>query len=166
MTMLIARDPWGQRSAAPPPPPPPDSAPVSTLPPRPPDQPPHRRASKTVSSREKNSGVSSLEKMLPCFLSVVYAMLAMEAEPKPKHTDSVCVFQPNLEGYEIHEVPLTKKDGQSLGISIIGYNALTSQGRRDTMQTHVNMKNLRTTCRGRTGNNLQDLRAAVLFNVP
>ncbi|TKS75225.1 InaD-like protein [Collichthys lucidus] len=35
---------------------------------------------------------------------------------------------PNLEGYEIHEVPLTKKDGQSLGISIIGYNPLTSQG--------------------------------------
>ena len=41
---------------------------------------------------------------------------------------SVCVFQPNLEGYEIHEVPLTKKDGQSLGISIIGYNPMTSQG--------------------------------------
>uniref|UniRef100_A0A6Q2YRH3 PATJ crumbs cell polarity complex component n=1 Tax=Esox lucius TaxID=8010 RepID=A0A6Q2YRH3_ESOLU len=34
---------------------------------------------------------------------------------------------PNLEGYEIHEVPLRKKDGQSLGISIIGYNALTSE---------------------------------------
>ncbi|XP_061834471.1 inaD-like protein isoform X2 [Nerophis lumbriciformis] len=34
---------------------------------------------------------------------------------------------PNLEGYEIHEVPLTKKDGQSLGISIIGHNPLTSQ---------------------------------------
>ncbi|KAI4828490.1 hypothetical protein KUCAC02_022575 [Chaenocephalus aceratus] len=34
---------------------------------------------------------------------------------------------PNLEGYEIHEVPLTKNDGQSLGISIIGYNTLTSQ---------------------------------------
>ncbi|KAL1023163.1 hypothetical protein UPYG_G00037170 [Umbra pygmaea] len=34
---------------------------------------------------------------------------------------------PNLEGYEIHEVPVKKKDGQSLGISIIGYNALTSE---------------------------------------
>lgn len=41
----------------------------------------------------------------------------------------VCVFlQPNLEGYEIHEVPLVKKDGQSLGISIIGHNPLSSQG--------------------------------------
>uniref|UniRef100_A0A3Q3BEJ4 PATJ crumbs cell polarity complex component n=1 Tax=Kryptolebias marmoratus TaxID=37003 RepID=A0A3Q3BEJ4_KRYMA len=28
----------------------------------------------------------------------------------------------------IHEIPLTKKDGQSLGISIIGFNPLTSQG--------------------------------------
>lgn len=47
-------------------------------------------------------------------------------------TYDFCVFvwfQPNLEGYEIHEVPLTKKDGQSLGISIIGCNPLTSQGR-------------------------------------
>ncbi|GLD68852.1 inaD-like protein isoform X1, partial [Lates japonicus] len=88
VTMLIARDPRGQRSTGPPPPPPPDSAPVSSLPPRPPELPvqrpvvaPQRRLSKT----------------------------------------------PNLEGYEIHEVPLTKKDGQSLGISIIGYNPLTSQ---------------------------------------
>lgn len=46
-----------------------------------------------------------------------------------KYMNCVCVwFQPNLEGYEIHEVPLTKKDDQSLGISIIGYNPLTSQG--------------------------------------
>ncbi|XP_069376083.1 inaD-like protein isoform X2 [Paralichthys olivaceus] len=88
VTMLIARDPRGQRSTGPPPPPPPDSAPVSSLSPRPPDLPlqrpvhaPQRRVSKT----------------------------------------------PNLEGYEIHEVPLTKEDGQSLGISIIGYNPLTSQ---------------------------------------
>ncbi|KAM7387821.1 hypothetical protein PAMP_024034 [Pampus punctatissimus] len=81
VTMLLARDPWGQRATAPPPPPPPDSAPVSALPPRPPDMTPQRRPSRT----------------------------------------------PNLEGYEIHEVPLTKKDGQSLGISIIGYNPLTSQ---------------------------------------
>ncbi|TRY85609.1 hypothetical protein DNTS_010179 [Danionella cerebrum] len=34
---------------------------------------------------------------------------------------------PNLEGYEIHEVALKKKEGQSLGISIIGYNALTAE---------------------------------------
>ncbi|KAI1891911.1 hypothetical protein AGOR_G00148590 [Albula goreensis] len=34
---------------------------------------------------------------------------------------------PNLEGYEIHEVALKKKEGQSLGISIVGYNALTSE---------------------------------------
>ncbi|XP_065101351.1 inaD-like protein isoform X3 [Paramisgurnus dabryanus] len=33
---------------------------------------------------------------------------------------------PNLEGYEIHEVALKKKEGQSLGISIIGYNALNA----------------------------------------
>lgn len=33
---------------------------------------------------------------------------------------------PNLEGYEIHEVALKKKEGQSLGISIIGHNALTT----------------------------------------
>uniref|UniRef100_A0A7N6AEZ7 PDZ domain-containing protein n=1 Tax=Anabas testudineus TaxID=64144 RepID=A0A7N6AEZ7_ANATE len=70
VTMLIARDPRGQRSAAPPPPPPPDSAPVTSLSPRTPD----------------------------------------------------------LPGYEIHEVPLTKKHGQSLGISIIGNNPLMSQG--------------------------------------
>lgn len=38
------------------------------------------------------------------------------------------LVQPNLEGYEIHEVPLIKKDGQSLGISIVGCNPLTSQG--------------------------------------
>lgn len=49
VTMLIARDPQGPRSAAPPPPPPPDSAPVSSLPSRPPDLPPQRRLSKTVS---------------------------------------------------------------------------------------------------------------------
>uniref|UniRef100_A0A8D3DZS6 PATJ crumbs cell polarity complex component n=1 Tax=Scophthalmus maximus TaxID=52904 RepID=A0A8D3DZS6_SCOMX len=71
VTMLIARDPQGQRSTAPPPPPPPDSAPVAALPPELPVQ-------------------------------------------RPDH------------GYEIHEVPLTKEDGQSLGISIIGYNHLTS----------------------------------------
>ncbi|KAF7645546.1 hypothetical protein LDENG_00202440 [Lucifuga dentata] len=81
VTMLIARDPRGQRTAAPPPPPPPDSAPVSSLLSQTPNRPAQRRVSKT----------------------------------------------PNLEGYEIHEVPLTKKHGQSLGISIIGRNPLTSQ---------------------------------------
>ncbi|XP_067452151.1 inaD-like protein isoform X2 [Thunnus thynnus] len=91
VTMLIARDPRGQRSTAPPPPPPPDSAPVSALPPRPPDVTPQRRQSRT----------------------------------------------PNLEGYEIHEVPLTKKDGQSLGISIIGYNPLTSQDAVGVFVKHV-----------------------------
>ncbi|XP_016376585.1 inaD-like protein [Sinocyclocheilus rhinocerous] len=35
--------------------------------------------------------------------------------------------KPNLEGYEIHEVALKKKEGQSLGISIIGHNALTAK---------------------------------------
>ncbi|XP_018582275.1 inaD-like protein isoform X2 [Scleropages formosus] len=34
---------------------------------------------------------------------------------------------PNLEGYEIHEVTLRKKEGQSLGISIVGHNALSSE---------------------------------------
>lgn len=40
------------------------------------------------------------------------------------------MLQPNLEGYEIHEVALKKKEGQSLGISIIGYNALTTKGKK------------------------------------
>ncbi|KAL4634849.1 inaD-like protein isoform X1 [Arapaima gigas] len=34
---------------------------------------------------------------------------------------------PNLDGYEIHEVALKKKEGQSLGISIVGFNPLTSE---------------------------------------
>ncbi|KTF75935.1 hypothetical protein cypCar_00028238 [Cyprinus carpio] len=34
---------------------------------------------------------------------------------------------PNLEGFEIHEVALKKKEGQSLGISVIGHNALTTK---------------------------------------
>lgn len=95
VTMLIARDPQGQRSTAPPPPPPPDSAPVPALPPelpvQRPDHVPQRRVSKT----------------------------------------------PNLEGYEIHEVPLTKEDGQSLGISIIGYNHLTSHDAVGVFVKHV-----------------------------
>ena len=56
VTMLIARDPLGQRQTGPPPPPPPDSAPVSSLSPHPPELPvqrpvttPQRRVSKTVS---------------------------------------------------------------------------------------------------------------------
>ncbi|XP_057182396.1 inaD-like protein isoform X2 [Triplophysa rosa] len=44
--------------------------------------------------------------------------------PVPAHRGSKT---PNLEGYEIHEVALKKKEGQSLGISIIGYNALTNE---------------------------------------
>uniref|UniRef100_A0A087XAD3 PATJ crumbs cell polarity complex component n=1 Tax=Poecilia formosa TaxID=48698 RepID=A0A087XAD3_POEFO len=40
-------------------------------------------------------------------------------------------------GYEIHEVPLTKKDGQSLGISIVGFNPLTSQDAVGVFVKHV-----------------------------
>ncbi|XP_035268186.1 inaD-like protein isoform X2 [Anguilla anguilla] len=58
---------------------------------------PPRRGSKTVSARNADLGLGML----------------ME--------------EPNLEGYEIHEVSLKKKEGQSLGISIVGYNALTSE---------------------------------------
>ncbi|TDG95943.1 hypothetical protein EPR50_G00243630 [Perca flavescens] len=90
VTLLIARDPRGQRSAAAPPPPPPDFAPVSSLPPGPPNL-PQRRHSKT----------------------------------------------PNLEGYEVHEVPLSRNDGQSLGISIIGYNPLTSSDAVGVFVKHV-----------------------------
>lgn len=39
-------------------------------------------------------------------------------------------MQLNLEGYEIHEVPLKKKDGQSLGISIVGCNSSNSDGKK------------------------------------
>ncbi|KTF82057.1 hypothetical protein cypCar_00031522 [Cyprinus carpio] len=38
-----------------------------------------------------------------------------------------CGTHPNLEGYEIHEVALKKKEGQSLGVTIIGHNALTTK---------------------------------------
>ncbi|KAM4548350.1 inaD-like protein isoform 2-T4 [Odontesthes bonariensis] len=91
VTMLIARDPRGQKPAAPPPPPPPDSAPVASFMSRPPAAPPQRRVSNT----------------------------------------------PNLEGYEIHEVPLVKKGAQSLGISIIGYNPLTTQDAVGVFVKHV-----------------------------
>ncbi|KAK1806079.1 hypothetical protein P4O66_013126, partial [Electrophorus voltai] len=40
----------------------------------------------------------------------------------------------NLEGYEIHEVSLKKKEGQSLGISIIGCNKSNSE---DSVGAHV-----------------------------
>lgn len=40
------------------------------------------------------------------------------------------LMQLNLEGYEIHEVSLKKKDDQSLGISIVGYNSSTSDGKK------------------------------------
>lgn len=39
-------------------------------------------------------------------------------------------MQLNLEGHEIHEVSLKKKDGQSLGISIVGCNSLTPDGKK------------------------------------
>ncbi|XP_066547759.1 inaD-like protein isoform X3 [Amia ocellicauda] len=34
----------------------------------------------------------------------------------------------NLNGYDVHEVSLKKKEGQSLGISIVGYNGMTADG--------------------------------------
>lgn len=40
------------------------------------------------------------------------------------------MLQPNLDGYEIHEVALKKKEGQSLGVTIIGRNALTTKGKK------------------------------------
>uniref|UniRef100_A0A4W5M6S4 PATJ crumbs cell polarity complex component n=1 Tax=Hucho hucho TaxID=62062 RepID=A0A4W5M6S4_9TELE len=49
---------------------------------------------------------------------------ALPAGVEPQHRVS---RMPNLEGYEIHEVPLRKKEGQSLGITIIGYNSLTCE---------------------------------------
>ncbi|CAF94618.1 unnamed protein product, partial [Tetraodon nigroviridis] len=72
------------------------------------------------------------------------------AVPQLPHCACVCVWcvcvcvcvcvraaQPNLEGYEIHEVPLVKKDGQSLGISIIGHNPLSSQDAVGVFVKHV-----------------------------
>lgn len=44
-------------------------------------------------------------------------------------------MQINLEGHEIHEVSLKKKDGQSLGISIVGCNTSTSDGKKTTTKT-------------------------------
>uniref|UniRef100_A0A673L0V1 InaD-like protein n=1 Tax=Sinocyclocheilus rhinocerous TaxID=307959 RepID=A0A673L0V1_9TELE len=48
-------------------------------------------------------------------------------QPPPPPPPAPATLQPNLEGYEIHEVALKKKEGQSLGISIIGHNALTTK---------------------------------------
>uniref|UniRef100_A0AAQ4P0C9 PATJ crumbs cell polarity complex component n=1 Tax=Gasterosteus aculeatus aculeatus TaxID=481459 RepID=A0AAQ4P0C9_GASAC len=56
------------------------------------------------------------------------------APPPPPPPDSA---PPNLEGYEIHEVPLSKNEGQSLGISIVGYNPLTSQDAVGVFVKHV-----------------------------
>lgn len=42
-------------------------------------------------------------------------------------------MQPNLEGYEIHEVSLMKREGQSVGISIVGRNTSISEGK----ETHL-----------------------------
>lgn len=56
------------------------------------------------------------------------APVSAPAPPPPRNQPQRRVSKtPNLDGYEIHEVSLTKKQGQSLGISIIGYNPLTSQ---------------------------------------
>ncbi|XP_061540578.1 inaD-like protein isoform X3 [Phycodurus eques] len=88
VTVLVARDPCGQRTRAPPPP---DSAPVSAVP------------------------VSA-------------------TPPRPQRPPSK---MPNLDGYEIHEVLLTKKDGQSLGISIVGHNPLSSQDAVGVFIKHV-----------------------------
>uniref|UniRef100_A0A8C1QZK7 PDZ domain-containing protein n=1 Tax=Cyprinus carpio TaxID=7962 RepID=A0A8C1QZK7_CYPCA len=46
---------------------------------------------------------------------------------RKKHLNALPYVFPNLEGYEIHEVALKKKEGQSLGVTIIGHNALTTK---------------------------------------
>lgn len=48
------------------------------------------------------------------------------------HALIVMLMQLNLEGHEIHEVSLKKKDGQSLGISIVGCNSSTTDGKETT----------------------------------
>lgn len=115
VTMLIARDPQGQKSAVQAAPPPPDSAPITASPPPLPDSAP----------------VTSVPPPLPD--SAPIACLPSGSplgQRRPSKT-------PNLEGYEIHEVPLTKTDGQSLGISIIGFNPLTSQDAVGVFVKHV-----------------------------
>ncbi|KAL2089670.1 hypothetical protein ACEWY4_014358 [Coilia grayii] len=56
----------------------------------------------------------------------VAAPVAALPPPVPVRRASRLSRAPNLEGYEIHEVALLKKEGQSLGISIIGHNVLSS----------------------------------------
>uniref|UniRef100_A0A9J8CKW8 PATJ crumbs cell polarity complex component n=1 Tax=Cyprinus carpio carpio TaxID=630221 RepID=A0A9J8CKW8_CYPCA len=48
-------------------------------------------------------------------------------QPPPPPPPAPATAPPNLEGYEIHEVALKKKEGQSLGVTIIGHNALTTK---------------------------------------
>lgn len=103
--MLIARDPLGGPHVAPPPPPAPAVAPVSTLPPVPA---PSRRGTRMVS-------------VMDGLFSVSLSHLPSEER------GGLCLFQPSLDGYEIQEVVLRKKEGQSLGISIVGYNAMSSE---------------------------------------
>ncbi|XP_029683939.1 inaD-like protein isoform X2 [Takifugu rubripes] len=55
----------------------------------------------------------------------------------PQRRPSRVAATPNLEGFEIHEVSLMKKHGQSLGISIIGHNPLTSQDAVGVFVKHV-----------------------------
>uniref|UniRef100_A0A3Q3WKD3 Uncharacterized protein n=1 Tax=Mola mola TaxID=94237 RepID=A0A3Q3WKD3_MOLML len=57
--------------------------------------------------------------------------------PPPKLPGTPPQRRHSRTGYEIHEVPLTKRDGQSLGISIIGYNPLTSQDAVGVFVKHV-----------------------------
>uniref|UniRef100_A0A3B3RC58 PATJ crumbs cell polarity complex component n=1 Tax=Paramormyrops kingsleyae TaxID=1676925 RepID=A0A3B3RC58_9TELE len=55
----------------------------------------------------------------------------------PPPPPAPAVAPPNLDGYEIHEVVLRKKEGQSLGISIVGYNAMTSENAVGVFIKHV-----------------------------
>ncbi|XP_048109092.1 inaD-like protein isoform X2 [Alosa alosa] len=64
----------------------------------------------------------------------VTAPVAALPPPVPLRRTSRASKIPNLQGYEIHEVPLKKKEGQSLGISIIGHNTLSSE---DTVGVYV-----------------------------
>ncbi|XP_063057037.1 inaD-like protein [Engraulis encrasicolus] len=54
------------------------------------------------------------------------APVAALPPPVPVRRASRLSRAPNLEGYEIHEVALQRREGQSLGISIIGHNVLSS----------------------------------------
>lgn len=139
VTMLVARDRGAQKSKEPPPPPP-DSAPVSF-----PRQPNKTVSGRAVLSSTSRCGVHFLladpSFLLPTFLVSGRGGLAPPPSPtgaflfaassfgrRSLPTWCLFAFQPNLDGYEIHEVPLAKKDGESLGISIIGQNPLTSHG--------------------------------------